>query len=106
MASNRSRRKISLKKRTNDGGVACRLLGHADTEGAEELRHRLVCLASHLDGRFQFAELHLSERQENVVLARKIIEECAFANVSSLSDVFHGGFKESFLGEEIERGAE
>src|SRR5207302_11234825 len=37
--ANRSRRKIGLQKRANDGGVARGLLRHADAEGAEELRH-------------------------------------------------------------------
>ena len=32
--ANRSRRKIGLQKRANDGGVARGLLGHADAQGA------------------------------------------------------------------------
>src|SRR5437667_519336 len=104
--ANRSRRKVSLKKRANDCRIAGGLLGHADAQGAEELRHRFVYLASHLDGCFQFAELHLPKRQKNVVLARKIIEKGTFAYVSSFGDVLDGGFQESFLGEKIERGAE
>src|SRR5260221_13261408 len=42
--ANRSRRKIGLKKRTDDGRVASRLLGHADAGRTEERWHRLACL--------------------------------------------------------------
>src|SRR5437667_11326445 len=94
--ANRSRRKVSLKKRANDCRIAGGLLGHADAEGAEELRHGLVCLACHLDGCFQFAELHFSECQKDVILAREIIEKCAFAYVSRFGDVLDSSFKESF----------
>src|SRR6266404_6457919 len=103
--ANRGRRKIGLQKRADDGGVARGLLRHADAKGAEELRHRLVRLAGHLDGRFQFAELHFPERQKDVVLARKIIEKSALAYVSSFGDVLDSSFKESLLGEKVERGA-
>src|SRR5438105_3243794 len=104
--ANRSRRKICLQKRANDCRISGGLLRHADAQGAEELRHGLVCLACHLDGCFQFAELHFSERQKDVVLAWEIIKKCAFAYISSLGDVLDGGFQESFLGEKFERGAE
>ena len=104
--TNWGRRKIGLKKGPNDGGIAGGLLSHADAEGAEELRHRLVGLARRLDGCFQFAELHLAERQKNVVLAREIIEKGPFAHVGSLGDVLDSGFQESLLSEKLECGAE
>src|SRR5229473_6480415 len=86
--ANRSRRKIGLKKRADDGRVASRLLGHADAQRTEELRHRLVCLAGHLDRRLQLAELHFDESQQDVVFAWEIVEKGAFTDVSSLSNVF------------------
>src|SRR6266852_3320150 len=104
--ANRSRRKIGLKKRADDGRVASRLLGHADAERTEELRHRLVCLAGHLDGRFQLAELHFHESQQNVVFAWEIIEKGTFTDVSSLGNVLDSRLSKSFFGEKIERGAE
>src|SRR5260370_9408139 len=61
--ANRSRRKIGLKKRSDYGRVASRLLGHADAQRTEELWHRLVYLAGRLDGCFQLPELHLHEGQ-------------------------------------------
>jgi hypothetical protein len=63
-------------------------------------------LASHCDGCFQLAELHFPEGQQDVVLAREIIEKSAFADVSSLSDVFDSRFGESLLGKQIESGEE
>src|SRR5712692_805021 len=104
--ANRSRREIGLKKRANDGGVTSRLLGHADAERTEELRHRLVCLAGHLDGRFQLAELHFHESQQNVVFAWEIIEKGTFTDVSSLGNVLDSRLSKSFFGEKIERAAE
>src|SRR5882762_1810234 len=104
--TNRSREKIGLEKRADDGGVACGLLRHAHTERTEEVRHGLARAASHLDSGFQLAELHFSEGQEDVVLAREIIEKGAFADVSSLSDVLNSRFGKSPLGEKIESGAE
>src|SRR5260370_21067175 len=68
--ANRSRRKIGLKKRSDYGRVASRLLGHADAERTEELWHRLVCLTRRLDGCFQLPQLHLHEVQEDLVLPR------------------------------------
>src|SRR5713226_422723 len=100
--ANRSRRKIGLKKRADNGGVASRLLGHADAERTEELRHRLVCLAGHLDGRFQLAELHFHKSQQDVVFAWKVVEKGAFTDVSSLGNVLDSCFSKSFLSEEVE----
>src|SRR5260221_14618893 len=48
--TNRGRREVGLKKRTDDGRLASRLLGHAHAEGTKELWHRLVCLPACLDG--------------------------------------------------------
>src|SRR5713226_261859 len=104
--ANGSRREIGLKKRADDGGVASRLLRHADAERTEELRHRLVCLAGHLDRRLQLAELHFDESQQDVVFAWEIVEKGAFTDVSSLSNVFDSSFSKSFFGEKTERGAE
>src|SRR5260370_32795684 len=97
--ANGSRREIGLKKRADDGGVASRLLRHADAERTEELRHRLVCLAGHLDRRLQLAELHFDESQQDVVFAWEIVEKGAFTDVSSLSNVFDSCLGKSFLGE-------
>jgi hypothetical protein len=40
-----------------------------------------------------------------VVLAWKVIEKCAFANVGGFGDVFDGGVCETFHCEEVQRGA-
>src|SRR5712692_296807 len=104
--ANRSRRKIGLKKRANNGGVASGLLGHADAERAKELRHRLARLAGHLDGGLQLAELHFHECQQDVVFAWEIIEKGALTDVSSLGNVLDSRLSKTFLGEKIERGAE
>src|SRR2546427_6235573 len=104
--ANRSRRKIGLKKRPDDGGVASRLLGHANAERTKELRHRLVCFAGHLDGCLQLAELHFHESQQDMVFAWEIIEKGALTDVGSLSDVFDSSFSETLLGEKIEGSAE
>jgi len=50
--------------------------------------------------------LHFSERQKDVVLAGEIIEKGAFADVGGIGDVFHGSFGKTFVGKEIESGAE
>src|SRR5260370_33165497 len=42
--ANRSRRKLGLNKRADDGRLASALLGHADAERPEDVRHSLVCL--------------------------------------------------------------
>src|SRR6266851_2109383 len=104
--TNRSCRKIGLEKRSDDGGVASGLLGHANTERTEEFGHRFARAASRLDGCFQFAELHFSERQKDVVLAREIIEKGAFTDVSGFGDVLDGSFRKPLLCEELESGAE
>src|SRR5438552_16248386 len=70
--ANRSRRKICLQKRANNGGVARGFPGHANDEGAEELGHRRFCLASCSNRCFQFAELQLPEGRNDVDLAREI----------------------------------
>src|SRR6266853_5938608 len=54
--ANRSRRKISLKNRADNGRVASRLLGPADDERTEGLWHRLVCFPGHFDCCFQLLE--------------------------------------------------
>jgi hypothetical protein len=50
--------------------------------------------------------LHFSEGQQDVVLAREIIEEGAFADVSSFSDVLDSRLGKSPLGEKVKGGAE
>src|SRR5258708_2359554 len=97
--ANRSRRKIGLKKRTDDGRVASRLLGHADAERTEELWHRLVCLPSCLDGCLQLPKLHFHEGQQDVVFAREVVEKGAFTDVSGLGNVLDSCLGKSFLGE-------
>src|SRR5438445_12587305 len=58
--ANRSRRKICLQKRANNGGDARGFLGHAKAGGAEELRHGFGWLGCHLHGSMPCAELHFS----------------------------------------------
>src|SRR5258708_22150598 len=103
--ANRSRRKIGLKNRADNGRVASRLLGHADAERTEELWHGLARLAGRLDGCLQLAELHFHESQQDVFFAREIVEKGAFTDVSGLGDVLDSSFSESLLGEKSERSA-
>src|SRR6266852_5012387 len=104
--ANRSRRKIGLKKCADDGGVASRLLGHADAERTEELWHPLVCLPGCLDGCFQLPKLHFHESQQDMVFAWEVVEKGAFTEVSSLGNVLDSCFSKSFLSEEVESSAE
>src|SRR5258706_9102256 len=73
--ANRSRRKIGLKNRADNGRVASRLLGHADAERTEELWHRLVCLPGCLRGCFQLPKLYFHRGQQDVVFAREVVEK-------------------------------
>src|SRR2546429_3062243 len=73
--AHRSAREISLKNRTNDFRVARWLLGHTDTEGAQELRHGLVRPARLIDSSFELPELHFAKGQQDVVFAREVVEK-------------------------------
>src|SRR6266403_406649 len=97
--TNRSRREVGLKKRTDDRRVASRLLGHADAERTKELGHRLVCLPGCRDGCFQLPELHFHESQQDMVFAWEVIEKGAFTDVSRLGNVLDSCLGKSFLGE-------
>jgi hypothetical protein len=97
---------MSLENGAYDGGVAGRLLGHASTERAEKDGHGLVGLARFFHRRLELFELHLAKDEQDVVLAREVIEESAFADVSGIGDVFNGGLNKAFPGKEIESSAE
>src|SRR5260370_42690782 len=68
--------------------------------------HRFVRGAGGVDGVLELGELHFAEGQQDVILAWKVIEKCAFADVGDVSYVFDGGFREALFGEELERSAE
>jgi len=48
--------------------------------------------AGQFDGCFQLGELHFSERQQDMVFAREIIEKSAFTDVGGLRDVLDSRF--------------
>src|SRR5216683_3757481 len=103
--AHRSRREIGPQKGPDDLGVARGLLGHAHAKPTEEFGHGLVGAASSLNGSLQLAKLHLSKSQQDMVFAGEIVEKGALADVGSVGDIFHGGFRETLLGEEVEGGA-
>ena len=103
--SHRCGRKISLKKRADNLGIARGFLGHANAQGAQKLRYGRVGAAGLFHSRFQFAKLHLGEGDEEVILAWEIVEKSALAEVGSFGDVLDGGFGKAFLAELGERGA-
>src|SRR5215469_1854439 len=101
-----SAREISLKKRTNDFRVARWFLGHADTQGAQELRHGFVAAARLFNSGFKLPELHFAKSQEDMVFAREVIEKSALADIGSFRNVLNRAFREAFLGEHGKRRAE
>jgi hypothetical protein len=66
------------------------------------MRDRFVSIPSAFDDRFQLAQLHFGERQQDVIFARKVVEKCAFTNIGGVSDVFHRGIGEAILSEQIQ----
>ena len=96
------RREIGQQKSPDDPGVARGLLGHADAERAQKLGHGFLGAAGFLDGGLQLCQLHLSECQKDVILAGKVVEKGAFADVCSFSDIFDGRLVKSFSCKEIQ----
>ena len=62
--------------------------------------------ARFFDDASSFAELHFAESQQDVVLAREVVEEGAFADVGGFGDVFDRGFAKPFSAKRVESGAE
>src|ERR1700682_2535059 len=102
----RTAREVSLKNSAHNGGVSCWLRGHAHAQPTQEGGHGFLCSAGVVDSSLQFAELHICKSDEDMVFGGEIIEESAFADVRGIGDVLYGGFRETFLGEKIEGGAE
>ena len=99
-------REIRLEKGANDGRVASRFLGHTDAERAQEMGHRFIRVAGAVYSVLELGKLQFAEGEENMVFARKMIEEGAFADVGDISDVFDGSLGEALFSEKLERGME
>jgi hypothetical protein len=41
--------------------------------------------------------LHVAERDQDVFFAWEVVEECTFADIGRVRDVFHRGFRETLL---------
>ena len=96
--------KKGLKKDANDIRIAHWFLCHERGKRAHELGHGHGRTASFIDGETELSELHFGKGQENVVLAREIVEESTFAQVGGVGDVFNRGFGKTLLGEQVEGG--
>ena len=97
-----SAREVGEQHGANDGGIAARLLRHANGKSAKELGERLGGGAQMFNDGLQFGELHVGKGQKQVIFAREIVEEGAFAEIGGVGDVFDGGVGEAALGKKVE----
>jgi len=104
--THRGARQIGEEQRTHDGRIATRLFGHAHGKSPKELRDWLASAAKIFDYGLKLGELHFGEGQQEVILAREVIEKRAFTDVGGVGDVLHSGVREAVLSEEIERSTE
>ncbi|HUL34487.1 MAG TPA: hypothetical protein VL128_11425 [Candidatus Eisenbacteria bacterium] len=92
-------REESLQEKTNNGGIADRLLRHAWAERTKERSSGLALRPGFFNRRLKLGELHFAEREEDVLFTGEIVEESSLAEIGGIGDVFDGGFLKAFAGE-------
>src|SRR6266581_51801 len=97
---------IGQQNQAHNFRISPGLFRQPDTHLLQDLGDRFVGAAGLFNEHPQLADLHVTKGNQDVILAREIVEECSFAYVCIVSDVFNTGLGEALLREQSQRGAE